>query len=462
MVQRGPQERTKDSPQEAAAAIFVLCFPLLIMDAVRRAHPMASSRFHLVAADCASLAPGLIEDDPRTVVSSAWIDLSDGPVAVRLPHTRGRHFSFTVTDTAGEPFVSLGSRTGDDAGLDLVLAGPNWRGEVRPGFKAKRSPSDACWAVSRIHAHSMLDRTEAVAIAKRQCLLAMNQGTERRWTNDVVLDPLPASYLWQVMEIPPELFFHRLDAILERAPAAFQRSHGAALAALRSFLNGPPPSSAWTSKVRDELARGMDDGLAAIRAAVDRLLVNQGVGWRRLVAIEEQPKSALDAAARAYVDLGAPPSEDLLTLICDRDETGKVLWGPNPYGIAFPPDALPPVQGFWRLYARPAASAVRRGVSSRNDLLLNADGSLDLLIQQPPPDAAEVANWLPAPGGELSLVMRLYSPQPAALSGAWRMPPVQRIEPGSGDRRRDRAGAPLRTGPSGGLQSTPLMWRYWA
>lgn len=462
MVHRGPQERTKDSPQEAAAAIFVLCFPLLIMDAVRRAHPMASSRFHMVAADCASLAPGLIEDDPRTVVSSAWIDLSEGPIAVRLPHTRGRHFSFTVMDTTGEPFVSLGTRTSEDTGLDLILAGPNWHGEVRRGFKAKRSPSDACWAISRIHAHSMLDRAETAAIAKRQGLVAMDQGGERRWTNDVVLDPLPASYLWQVMEIPPELFFHRLDAILERAPTSFQRANRERLTALRAFLGGPPPSSAWSAKLRDELARGMDDGLAAIRGAGDRLLVNQGVGWRRLIAPHDHPESALETAARAYLDLGAPPCEDLLTLICDLDEAGKALWGPNAYRLAFPADALPPVQGFWRLYARPAASASRRGVSSRNDLLLNPDGSLDLMIQQAPPDASDAANWLPAPGAELSLVMRLYSPQPAALSGAWRMPPVRRVEPGADDKRRGDTTAPLRATPSGGLQSTPPVWRYWA
>jgi hypothetical protein len=36
-------------------------------------------------------------------------------------------------------------------------------------------------------------------------------------------------------------------------------------------------------------------------------------------------------------------------------------------------------------------------------------------------------NWLPAPAGGFRLNLRLYWPRRAALTGAWRPPPVQRL-----------------------------------
>jgi hypothetical protein len=44
-------------------------------------------------------------------------------------------------------------------------------------------------------------------------------------------------------------------------------------------------------------------------------------------------------------------------------------------------------------------------------LLINPDGSLDIYIQnEPPQDAKQKANWLPAPAGGFNLNLRLYVP----------------------------------------------------
>jgi hypothetical protein len=42
-----------------------------------------------------------------------------------------------------------------------------------------------------------------------------------------------------------------------------------------------------------------------------------------------------------------------------------------------------------------------------------------------PQDAAEQANWLPAPEGPFYLTLRIYSPEQAALDGTW-TPPARR------------------------------------
>ncbi len=55
------------------------------------------------------------------------------------------------------------------------------------------------------------------------------------------------------------------------------------------------------------------------------------------------------------------------------------------------------------------------------------DGSLTLYLQHAAPGAPGArANWLPAPAGRFHLIMRLYQPRDAALSGTWKPPPVIR------------------------------------
>ena len=57
----------------------------------------------------------------------------------------------------------------------------------------------------------------------------------------------------------------------------------------------------------------------------------------------------------------------------------------------------------------------------------NADGSLDLYVQNDSPGEDKETNWLPAPKGSFNLTMRLYSPKPDALTGRWNPPAVRKL-----------------------------------
>jgi hypothetical protein len=70
----------------------------------------------------------------------------------------------------------------------------------------------------------------------------------------------------------------------------------------------------------------------------------------------------------------------------------------------------------------------RYTVSPRNDLKYNADGSLDLFIQNESPGKDKEANWLPAPKEKFILMMRLYWPKerdPSIIDGTWKPPAVK-------------------------------------
>jgi hypothetical protein len=45
--------------------------------------------------------------------------------------------------------------------------------------------------------------------------------------------------------------------------------------------------------------------------------------------------------------------------------------------------------------------------------------------RQRPPGPEE--NWLPAPSGVFYLILRIYHPQPAFLSGQYRLPKLERV-----------------------------------
>ena len=107
------------------------------------------------------------------------------------------------------------------------------------------------------------------------------------------------------------------------------------------------------------------------------------------------------------------------------------------YIIHFKKDQLPPVNAFWSLtmYDQPASLLVHNPI---NRYLLNStmlpeftfddDGGLTLHIQNESPGKDKEANWLPAPKGPFSMVMRLYWPKAEAVDGKWKQPPLMRVK----------------------------------
>ena len=51
----------------------------------------------------------------------------------------------------------------------------------------------------------------------------------------------------------------------------------------------------------------------------------------------------------------------------------------------------------------------------------NADGTLDIYIQNASPGADKESNWLPSAESIFTMVMRMYLPQPVALNGTWQL-----------------------------------------
>jgi hypothetical protein len=426
-----PLNRGADAARQAAAQIYIHVFPLLLADMVRRAHPMSPGHFRLLKEGVAALAPG-IEEDERLVIASAWVDLSEGPQVLRVPDTRRRYFVLTLFDTAGDSFANFGSRTGNDEGLDLALVGPRWRGELPQGLVARRAPSDGVWALARIYADSVLDRDETEALANEFSIGQLHAPMRRRTGPAPDLEPPTSPILRQVLELPASVFFHRLNALLQRAPDASRAALLDELSPYRAELEGLLKSGQWRSDLAPSIDAAVADAITEIREAALR---HGAVGsdWRSASWSETAVLNPLERAARAYAQMGAPSRQDLLTFVTDLDASGRLISGSNGYRLRFRHDELPPVRGYWRLSASPpAANDPRRGVGSRSELVLEPNGTLELAIQRDLPAIAQIPNWLPAPSGRFLLIMRLHWPLAAALNPGWRPPPVERVEAEAG------------------------------
>jgi hypothetical protein len=64
--------------------------------------------------------------------------------------------------------------------------------------------------------------------------------------------------------------------------------------------------------------------------------------------------------------------------------------------------------------------------NNMSGMKLGADGSLLIYLQPDSPGPDKEDNWLPTPRDTYFVVMRVYGPEGAILTGKWQQPAVQK------------------------------------
>ncbi|MCB2008869.1 MAG: DUF1214 domain-containing protein, partial [Rhodoferax sp.] len=133
--------------------------------------------------------------------------------------------------------------------------------------------------------------------------------------------------------------------------------------------------------------------------------------------------------------IGALETREAAYPRCETDAAGELLSGAHRYTIRFAPGQLPPVDAFWSITLYRASDYFlvpnpieRYSIGDRTaGLVFDADGGLSITIAHHAPlDAAQRANWLPAPEDRFFLCLRAYLPRPEMLDGRYRLPDPQR------------------------------------
>ena len=157
-------------------------------------------------------------------------------------------------------------------------------------------------------------------------------------------------------------------------------------------------------------------------------------GWTTMFGCGE-PGSGILLRAACNVTFPGPINvpQEAMYWTTKVDGAGQKLSGEHDYILHFPAGQLPPNNAFWSLTMGDAKNHFvpnpidRYSVSDRSGLVPNADGSVDIYVQNAAP-AGHESNWLPAPTANFILWLRVYLPGQAILEGKYKVPPVVEVK----------------------------------
>ncbi|WP_066591190.1 DUF1254 domain-containing protein [Sphingomonas pruni] len=358
-----------------------------------------------------------------TIYSSAFLDLSAGPVEVQVPDVRDRYFSCAFMDALTDNFAYIGTRATNGRGGRFWIAGPQWAGRAPAGVTLFRSSSNDVWMLARTLVDGPADLEKAKAIqAQVKVIVPPGRSPARGFTTKAT--PVPQD---------PALFLAVVNEMLRRSPGGKgQFARAVRFRALGIGIDGPQ-SAALLKRWGDYLPTGVAD-------------LREGFLFRDLVSDgwSYQPRGVGEFGAddhlRAMIALGgiaALGEREAMYFHANFEKGGARLSGEHAYRWRVPPGGVP-VRGFWSLtmydpqadgrYFLVDNPIHRYSIGDRTPgLVRNPDGSIDILIQHDQPKGPLAANWLPAPAGPMRLALRAYLPEHALIERKWRVPPLERV-----------------------------------
>jgi hypothetical protein len=382
---------------------------------------------------------GVVRSNFDTLYSIVWLDMAKEPFVISAPDTNGRYYLLPMLDMWTDVFASPGWRTtGTQAGTFLVTP-PGWRPDLRDRvveeFKLPKdtqrieAPTPIVWIIGRTKTDGPADYE---AVHKIQAGYKVTPLSEWGKTPKPVEAKVDASI---DMKTPPKVQIDTMAADKYFAYAAelikTQPPHDTdqPMVAQMKKIGIEPGKSFEISKLDPAVQRAIATAPADAHKLMDwklPTLARVVNGWSlNTDTMGVYGNYYLKRALVAQLGLGANLPDDAIYPLNLGDESGKPLDGANKYTISFEKGATPPVNAFWSITLYdPEGFQVgnvlnRFAVSSWMPFAQNADGSLDLYIQNESPGKDKEANWLPAPKGPFNLTMRLYSPKSEALTGKW-------------------------------------------
>jgi hypothetical protein len=433
-----------DALAELGVEAYTYLYPLVIMDLTRRQAVNAGSTLMTAGpmntfVHVRELPPadfrGVVRPNFDTLYSLAWLDLTSGPVVLSSAAvTDGRYYELPMYDMWTDEFAAPGSRTtGAEAGNWAVVP-PGWTGELPPGVDRIDSPTPYVWIIIRTETRGPADYPAVHAIQDGYSITPLaNWGGEAppaRAVPDESID-MATPPLLQMRAMKAADFFTYAMRLLALHPphltdwALVEQMRRIGLVANAEF-------AALDAEVRSTLEGAPEAGQQAMQAAIPRIahIVN---GWQMNVdSIGVYGNFYMKRAIVAMLGLGSNAAEDAVYPLLLADADGNAISGDNDYILHFDADKLPPVRSFWSATVYdadgfPVANELNRfALGDRDPLHYKGDGSLDLYVQHQNPGQDKQANWLPAPKGPFSMLMRLYLPTARVLYGEWAPPPLRK------------------------------------
>jgi hypothetical protein len=373
-----------------------------------------------------------------TLYSIAWLDITKEPIIMSIPDSKGRYYLMPMLDMWSDVFASPGWRTSGTGVQHYAIVTQSFTGQLPEGIEKIVAPTQYVWVIGRTKTDGPDDYANVHAFQDGLKLTPLSQWGKGASSVVATIDNSID------MKTPPieivngmtaaDYFALAADLMSKHAPHSTDWSTLARLQRIGVEQGKKFDFKSLTAEAQKGLERGAKDSLATMYATL-KIMGRLANGWlMNTDTMGVYGNYYLKRAVVTMVGLGANQPEDAVYPMNIVDADGAKLDGSNNYVLHFESSELPPVNAFWSLTMydkdgfQAANSLNRFAISSWMPLKKNADGSLDLYIQNANPGADKEANWLPAPKCELGMTMRLYAPKSDVLECKWNPPAVKKVK----------------------------------
>jgi hypothetical protein len=381
----------------------------------------------------------VITANADTPYSFGMLDLRAEPAVIQVPEVTDRYYVLQFIDLYGCNVHFIGSRaTGSKVGTYLAV-GPGWDGHAGDEFDGVLPfETELVMVAGRTQ---LLGPDDVPALTKvmdsyQVQSLSVYRGQSGR-APEAVQWPI-----WNDEASRDERFIGYLNSLL----GFCQPIHPSEADLMASFAQigigaGQPfAADALSDEIRDAIRAGVTNA-REIMAAKSRSIGKSVNGWKFAEVFGDRDFYGGDYMLRAVAAMLGYGGNDFIEAmypLVRNDDAGEPLDGAFRHQLRF--SSTPPTKAFWSVTMYDTSYDGTAGYMIENPInryLINSttpglvyadDGSLTLTIQrEQPQNAAERANWLPAPEGPFYMTMRIYWPEPAALDGTWTPPPVVHV-----------------------------------
>jgi hypothetical protein len=377
-----------------------------------------------------------------TLYTMAWLDVSNEPWVLSIPDMGNRYYIVPMLDGFSEVFkVASPSTTGSKA-QTYAVTGPGWSGTLPKDVTEVKSPTGMVWVLGRVYCTGTPEDYKAVHALQDKFAVVPLSSYGKPYTPPLgVADPridMKTAVRKQVDALGIDEYFNYLAKLMKTNPPTAQDAPIVAEMAKIGLEPGKDFDANKLALLDREIIKTVPK-LALVKMVEHMKQQKTTNGWLYFTSgVGQFGTNYLLRGMANALGPGWNRPQDAVYPLSQKDASGNSYDGaPHRYVMHIEKGQTPPVKAFWSLtmydpeFFFVPNSINRYDLSQRNHFVTNPDGSVDLYIQADSPGKNKEPNWLPAPKGKFSLVMRLYWPTqtpPSILDGTWTPPPVKRQE----------------------------------